>query len=82
MWSVHDCVLAGHLAHGSTQVQLEQDAAPWLAYEGKWGSTVEAPALQEWFARAENPVSRSWLAQVSRAVCGSRHACVLREMDP
>lgn len=28
---------------------------------GKWGSTVVAPALQEWFAGAENPVSRTWL---------------------
>lgn len=55
---------AGHLAQNKPEVQLQQDAAPWLAYEGKWGSTVEAPALQEWFARAEHPVSRSWLAQV------------------
>ena len=49
-------------------MQLQQDAAPWLAYEGKWGSTVEAPALQEWFARAEHRVSRSWLAQVDSFV--------------
>ena len=44
-------------------MQLQHGPAPWLAYKGKWGSTVEAPALQEWFAKAENPVSRSWLAQ-------------------
>ena len=40
-------------------------AAPWLAFEGRWGSTVVAPALQDWFCRAEHPVSRSWLDQVS-----------------
>ena len=57
--------LAGHVTGKGVQVQLENGPAPWLSYEGKWGSTVEAPALQEWFARAENPVSRSWLAQVS-----------------
>ncbi len=56
---------AGHLGQDRPEVQLRQDPAAWLAYEGKWGSTVEAPALQEWFARAEHPVSRSWLAQVS-----------------
>lgn len=56
---------AGHLAQNSPEVKLQQDPAAWLAYEGKWGSTVEAPALQEWFARAEHPVSRSWLAQVN-----------------
>ncbi len=62
-WSLIEC--AGHLAQDRPEVQLQQDPAAWLAYEGKWGSTVEAPALQEWFARAEHPVSRSWLAQVS-----------------
>ena len=36
----------------------------WLQYGGKWGSTVVAPALQEWFAGAENPVSRTWLQTV------------------
>ena len=56
---------AGHVAGKGEQVHLERGPAPWLSYEGKWGSTVEAPALQEWFARAENPVSRSWLAQAS-----------------
>lgn len=56
---------AGHLAQERPKVQLQQDPAAWLAYEGKWGSTVEAPALQEWFARAEHPVSRSWLVQVN-----------------
>ncbi|KAL0028666.1 hypothetical protein WJX79_009247 [Trebouxia sp. C0005] len=55
---------SGHLAQERPKVQLQQDPAAWLAYEGKWGSTVEAPALQEWFARAEHPVSRSWLVQV------------------
>lgn len=50
------------------QVQLQHGLPPWLAYKGKWGSTVEAPALQEWFAKAENPVSRSWLAQ-ARLCC-------------
>jgi len=37
---------------------------PWLQYGGKWGSTVVAPALQEWFEGAENPVSRTWLQTV------------------
>ncbi|KAL0034634.1 hypothetical protein WJX77_000317 [Trebouxia sp. C0004] len=55
---------SGHLGQDRPEVQLQQHPAAWLAYEGKWGSTVEAPALQEWFARAEHPVSRSWLAQV------------------
>lgn len=31
---------------------------------GKWGSTVVAPALQEWFAAAENPVSRTLLQTI------------------
>ena len=35
-------------------------------YKGRWGSTVEAPAQQEWFAKAENPVSRSFLKQVNQ----------------
>ena len=62
-WGNAACV--GHIARDKPEVQLKREATPWLAYEGKWGSTVEAPALQEWFARAENPVSRAWLAQVS-----------------
>ena len=57
------CGHAGHVTQQGEQVQLQHGPAPWLAYTGKWGSTVEAPALQEWFAKAENPVSRSWLAQ-------------------
>ncbi|KAL3140806.1 hypothetical protein ABBQ32_005349 [Trebouxia sp. C0010 RCD-2024] len=55
---------SGHVTQQGVQVQLQHGPAPWLAYKGKWGSTVEAPALQEWFAKAENPVSRSWLAQI------------------
>ena len=55
---------AAHTQIEEVGVQLKQDGAPWLAFEGRWGSTVEAPALQEWFAKAENPISRSWLAQV------------------
>lgn len=54
---------AGQVTQQGVQVQLQHGPAPWLAYKGKWGSTVDAPALQEWFAKAENPVSRSWLAQ-------------------
>lgn len=61
LWSLF---VAGHVHNRAGAVQLRQDPAPWLAFEGRWGSTVEAPALQEWFAKAENPVSRSWLAQV------------------
>ena len=41
-----------------------REAAPWLEYKGRWGSSVEAPAQQEWFAKAENPVSRSFWKQV------------------
>ena len=59
---------AGHVTQQDVQVQLQHGLTPWLAYKGKWGSTVEAPALQEWFAKAENPVSRSWLAQ-ARLCC-------------
>ncbi|KAK9902691.1 hypothetical protein WJX75_002901 [Coccomyxa subellipsoidea] len=40
------------------------EPAKWLNYSGRWGTTVEAPARQDWFARAENPVSRTWLQQV------------------
>ncbi|CAL8466419.1 g5955 [Coccomyxa elongata] len=40
------------------------ESAEWLDYGGRWGTTVEAPAKQDWFARAENPVSRTWLQQV------------------
>ena len=57
--------IAGHVADIQVQVELLTGPAPWLAYEGKWGSSVEAPALQDWFARAEHPVSRSWLVQAS-----------------
>ncbi len=46
------------------QPQVLFEDAPWLGYEGRWGSSVVAPALQEWFARAEHPVSRTWLDQV------------------
>lgn len=35
---------------------------------GKWGSTVVAPALQEWFEGAENPVSRTWLQVCSSII--------------
>lgn len=38
--------------------------APWLEFGGRWGSSVVAPALQEWYFRAEHPVSRTWLDQV------------------
>ena len=48
---------------GGRRPRIEREPSPWLEYAGRWGSTVEAPAQQEWFARAENPVSRSWLAQ-------------------
>ncbi len=53
-----------------------KEAAPWLEYKGRWGSTVEAPAQQEWFAKAENPVSRSFLKQV-RNCAASHHAHVV-----
>ena len=46
------------------QRSILREAAPWLEYKGRWGSSVEAPAQQEWFAKAENPVSRSFLKQV------------------
>ncbi|CAL5225933.1 g8728 [Coccomyxa viridis] len=46
------------------QRAIVKEAAPWLEYKGRWGSTVEAPAQQEWFAKAENPLSRSFLKQV------------------
>jgi hypothetical protein len=46
-------------------VTLRHDPEPdWLKYGGKWGSTVQAPALQEWFVGSENPVSRTWLQTV------------------
>ncbi|KAK9857191.1 hypothetical protein WJX84_004091 [Apatococcus fuscideae] len=45
-------------------VEVVRDPAVWLGYEGRWGSSVVAPQLQEWFERAENPVSRTWLQQV------------------
>ena len=47
-------------------VQAHLEPAPWLAFEGMWGSSVVAPALQDWFYRAENPVTRTWLEQVGR----------------
>ena len=46
------------------QRSILREAAPWLEYKGRWGSSVEAPAQQEWFAKAENPVSRSFWKQV------------------
>ena len=49
---------------GGTLVRVGRAAPGWLAYAGRWGSTVEAPAQQEWFRRAENPVSRTWLQTV------------------
>lgn len=60
----HAVMTAVHTRSEKVHVRLKQDPAPWLAYEGRWGSTVEAPAMQEWFAKAENPVSRPWIAQV------------------
>ncbi|KAK9838553.1 hypothetical protein WJX81_007080 [Elliptochloris bilobata] len=51
-------------ARGGARVRVERAAPGWLAYAGRWGSTVEAPAQQEWFRRAENPVSRTWLQTV------------------
>lgn len=50
------------------QRTIVKEAAPWLEYKGRWGSTVEAPAQQEWFAKAEHPVSRSFLKQVRETV--------------
>lgn len=45
-------------------MRVGRSAPGWLAYAGRWGSTVDAPAQQEWFRRAENPVSRTWLQTV------------------
>lgn len=53
----------------------ELQASPWLAFKGRWGSSVEAPAMQEWFYRAENPVTRTWLQQVCALV--HRHSAIL-----
>ena len=55
---VHTCWLS------CSAEQAHMEPAPWLAFEGMWGSSVVAPALQDWFYRAEHPVSRSWLEQV------------------
>ena len=55
---------AGRPPAGQRRRRAAPEDAEWLEYGGRWGSTVEAPAQQEWFARAENPVSRSWLQQV------------------
>ncbi|KAK9865699.1 hypothetical protein WJX84_005878 [Apatococcus fuscideae] len=52
------------LKEPSPSVKVVRDSAAWLGYEGKWGSSVVAPQLQEWYERAENPVSRTWLQQV------------------
>jgi hypothetical protein len=56
----HSVVAAGE----GQRPRAVREPAEWLGYEGRWGSTVEAPAKQEWFACAENPVSRTWLQQV------------------
>ena len=75
---VNDICHSGHIRQQGEQVQLQQGPAPWLTYKGKWGSTVEAPALQEWFAKAENPVSRSWLAQARLCrLCRSLTHCTV-----
>eukprot|EP00891_Asterochloris_glomerata_P006031 jgi/Astpho2/6031/Aster-03988 len=58
-------VKSGHVSGQSpSDIVVEQQPCPWLDYLGRWGSTVEAPALQEWFAKAEHPISRTWLQQV------------------
>ena len=57
---------ARHSLEVRAGVTVERAAPPWLAFEGRWGSTVDAPAQQEWFRRAENPVSRTWLQTVRR----------------
>jgi uncharacterized membrane protein YgcG len=60
-----DVFVAGSPIAAARSVTLRHDPGPeWLYYGGKWGSTVQAPALQEWFAGAENPVSRTWLQTV------------------
>ncbi len=39
---------AAQYVGGRVQVSLDPQP-PWLRYKGKWGSTVVAPALQEWY---------------------------------
>ncbi len=65
MWWTFKAMPAGHVSGQSpSDIVVEQQPCPWLDYLGRWGSTVEAPALQEWFAKAEHPISRTWLQQV------------------
>lgn len=61
-------VVNAGLEGAPSSVKLVRDPAVWLGYEGKWGSSVVAPQLQEWYERAENPVSRTWLQQACRLI--------------
>ena len=36
-------------AHGQYRPQVVMQPCPWLAFEGRWGSTVLAPACQDWW---------------------------------
>ena len=63
---------------GRRQPEAVLEDAPWLGFRGRWGSSVDAPAVQDWFFRAENPVSRTWLDQVNYfcRLCGrATHVC-------
>lgn len=47
----------------SADVEVVQDSAEWLLFEGQWGETP-APITQKWFRSAEPPVSRTLLRRI------------------
>ena len=82
----HDAALGCPCPQRSTgltcsAMQAGLEPAPWLAFEGRWGSSVVAPALQDWFYRAENPVTRTWLEQVGWMTPG-RIECAAPDTAP
>lgn len=48
---------------GGAGVEVVEDYAEWLFFEGHWGNTP-APIVQKWFLCAEPPVSRSLLRRI------------------
>ena len=83
------CFLPAGVRGAPQDVKLVRDPAIWLGYQGRWGSSVVAPQLQEWFQRAENPVSRTWIQQVGQGLlwmaamfCVDSHGFARHALEP
>jgi hypothetical protein len=56
---------AGVGGHPVAQVEVVEDGAAWVAFEGRWGAReTPSPISQKWFKAAEPPVSRTLMRRI------------------